>query len=212
MSRETGKSDTRHRILEAGLDLMRRGAASASLVQIARHAGVSRQAVYLHFADRAALFLALVRHVDAQPDLAGALKHLDEAATGVAALQAAVNIQADLNPRLYPIAAAMDAVRRQDEALEQAWQDRLANRLRGARTIASRLVAEGALRPGLDPDTAADLIWTMTSLRMWEDLVVGRSWSADRYREHVGEALRRALLAYGAAWPPAAVGTGRKLA
>lgn len=195
MSSEAGKPDTRHRILEAALELMRRGAAGASLVQIARHAGVSRQAVYLHFADRAALFLALVRHVDAQRDLAGALKRLDEAPTGVAALQAAVDMQADLNPGLYPIAAAMDAVRRQDEALEQAWQDRLANRLRGARAIADRLAAEGALRQGLAPDTAADLIWTMISLRMWEDLVVGRGWTAERYREHIGEALRRALLA-----------------
>jgi AcrR family transcriptional regulator len=195
MSSETGKPDTRQRILEAALELMRRGAAGASLVQIARHAGVSRQAVYLHFADRAALFLALVRHVDAQRDLAGALKRLDEAPTGVAALQAAVDMQADLNPALYPIAAAMDAVRRQDEAMEQAWQDRLANRLRGARAIADRLAAEGALRPGLAPDTAADLVWTMISLRMWEDLVVGRGWTAERYREHIGEALRRALLA-----------------
>jgi hypothetical protein len=45
------------------------------------------------------------------------------------------------------------------------------------------------LRPGLAVDVAADLIWTMLSLRVWEDLVVGRGWSAERYRQEVGGAL-----------------------
>ena len=100
-----------------------------------------------------------------------------------------------MNPDLYPVASAIDAVRRQDEALERAWQDRLDNRLRGARDIAARIEADGALRPGLSIDTAADLIWTMTSFRMWEDLIVGRGWSGDRYREEISAGLRHMLLA-----------------
>jgi len=186
--------DTRQRILEAALELMRAGAAEASLVQIAKAAGVSRQAIYLHFSDRADLYVALVRHVDEQRDLAGALRRMEEAPTGEAALTEAVDMQARMNPALYPLAAAFDAVRRQDPAIERAWQDRLAHRLEHARTIAARLRKDGVLRPDLDIDVAADLIWTMLSLRAWEDLVVGRGWSAKRYREQIEGALRRVLL------------------
>jgi AcrR family transcriptional regulator len=195
MSTREPRSDTKGRILEAALELMRRGAADANLVQIAKAAGVSRQALYLHFADRADLYLALVRYVDEQRDLAGALARIRGAPTGEAALAEAVAMQARMNPALHPLAAAMDAVRRQDEALERAWQDRLAHRRAGAREIAGRLQAEGVLRPDLDVEIAADLIWTMLSLRAWEDLVVGRGWTSERYRQEVGEALRRVLLA-----------------
>ena len=47
------------------------------------------------------------------------------------------------------------------------------------------MVAEGSLRPGLDPEVAADLMWSITSLRMWDDLVAQRGWTADQYRERV---------------------------
>jgi hypothetical protein len=53
--------------------------------------------------------------------------------------------------------------------------------------------AEGSLRQGLDVDTAADVLWTATSLRMWEDLVVQRGWSGERYRTQVGASLSGAL-------------------
>jgi len=43
------------------------------------------------------------------------------------------------------------------------------------------------VRPG-DPiplDGAADLLWSLTSQRLWEELVIGRGWGAERYRTHV---------------------------
>jgi hypothetical protein len=62
-------------------------------------------------------------------------------------------------------------------------------RQRVCRGIIARVQAENALRPGLDPAAAADLLWTITSLRMWEDLVVHRDWSAEQYQEHVNRLL-----------------------
>ena len=50
------------RILGAALTLItKRGDAHVTMAQIARAARVSRQAVYLHFADRAELMVALAR-------------------------------------------------------------------------------------------------------------------------------------------------------
>ena len=57
----------------------------------------------------------------------------------------------------------------------------------------ARLAEEGVLKPGIDQIVAADLLWTLTSLRLWEDLVLLRGWSVARYRKHVGAMILRTL-------------------
>ena len=59
--------------------------------------------------------------------------------------------------------------------------------------MVDRLAGEGTLRPRLDRDVAADLLWTLTSLRMWEDLVLQRKWSAREYERRLGEVLLTTL-------------------
>jgi AcrR family transcriptional regulator len=182
--------DTRTKILAAALAFIRRrGGADVSLGDIARAARLSRQAIYLHFADRADLLIALVRYVDELRGLSEKLRKIAEAPSGIAAMRDMVALQASDNPGLAPIARVFDAVRRSDPAVERSWQDRLQNRLRVCRDIIARVQEENALRPGLDPAAAADLLWTITSLRMWEDLVVHRDWSAEQYQEHVNRLL-----------------------
>ena len=163
------------------------------MAQIAKAARVSRQAVYLHFADRADLMVALARHLDQSLGLPADIQRIAEAPSGAAMIEAQVSLQARLNPAVWAVARALDAVRRTDAAAERAWQDRLDDRLGGCRGIVSRLEAEGNLRPGLDAATAADLLWTMTSLRMWEDLVLGRGWPPKRYQQHVTRLLLETL-------------------
>jgi AcrR family transcriptional regulator len=194
VSSSTGDPGTRRRILDATLSLVtRRGGADVTMAQIARAARVSRQAVYLHFADRAALFTAAVRHVDERRGIPEAVQRIGDAPDAVAALLEMVAMQARLNPGIWPMARALDAVRREDEAAERSWQDRLAYRLAGCRAIVARLAEEGMLKPGIDPTVAADLLWTLTSLRLWEDLVLLRGWSVTRYRKHVGAMILRTL-------------------
>ena len=174
---------------------MQSGAGGAGLGQIAKAAGVSRQAIYLHFRDRADLYVAMVRHFDGQRGLAEALARIEQAPGGKAALAEAVAMQARMNPDLQPVAAALEALRHQDAALQRAWDDRLASRLDAARVIANRLAADGALRADVDPSLAADLIWTLLSLRTWQDLVVLRGWSAELYCRHIENLLARMLYA-----------------
>jgi AcrR family transcriptional regulator len=163
------------------------------MAQIARAARVSRQAVYLHFADRAALMVALARHLDEALGLPAEIQHVREAASGTDMVEAQVSLQARKNPALWAVARAVDAIRRTDAAAERAWQDRLDHRLEGCRAIVARLKAEGQLRADLDASVAADLLWTLTSLRTWEDLVLGRRWSPAKYQEHVTRLLLEAL-------------------
>jgi hypothetical protein len=113
--------------------------------------------------------------------------------TGIEMIEAFVSMQARGNPAVWAVARAIDAVRRTDAAAARAWQSRLESRLAGCRVIVSRLKAEGSLRPGLAPSIAADLLWTMTSLRMWEDLVLEREWSPEQYQGYLTNVLIGAL-------------------
>lgn len=190
----SSQRSSRTRILDAALLLLsERGGADVSMAEIASAAGVSRQAIYLHFRDRASLLTALVRHADQRRGLDAGVAEVTRAASGVVAVQEMVRLQARMNPGIWAVARALDAVRRVDEDAEQAWQDRLQNRLTGCRGIVDRLAQEGSLRPGLDAATAADLLWTLTSLRTWEDLVQERGWSAQRYQRTLTEMLLTAL-------------------
>jgi AcrR family transcriptional regulator len=177
---------TSARVLDAALALIaKRGDANVTMAHIAKAARLTRQAVYLLFADRSALMVAAARHLDERLGLPEEIRRIEAAPTGVAMIAAMVSLQARHNHAIWPVARAVDAVRRGDPAAERAWQDRLENRLRGCRVIVARLRQERTLKTGLRPAVAADLLWSLTSLRMWEDLVLQRAWSAEQYETYV---------------------------
>src|SRR5688500_1518394 len=67
-------ASTRDQLLETAWRLFRSDPAAASMGRIAAEAGVSRQAVYLHFQSRAGLLLALVRWIDEREQIAAQLE------------------------------------------------------------------------------------------------------------------------------------------
>lgn len=185
---------TRDRILDAALALIQRGDhGPVSMGAIAKAAGLSRQALYLIFADRADLYIALVRRVDEARGIPAEEARVEAAPDGIEALKRIVAMQAKMLPALRPIANAFDVLRRQDPDAERAWQDRLDSRYRLCRSIVERLRDEERLRPGLDADMAADLAWALTSFRMWHELVCQRGWSAERYKAELFALLLDAL-------------------
>jgi len=139
-----------------------------TMARVAARAGLSRQAVYLHFPDRAALLAGLAARLDQPQDPAA----LIAAPSARAALTAMVVALADGYPGLRPVA------RLQDNGGQ-------GHRLSACRLIAGRFRDEGALSRHLSLEAATDLLWSLTSLALWEDLVVGRGWDAGRYRSHV---------------------------
>ncbi|MFA6112931.1 MAG: TetR/AcrR family transcriptional regulator [Sphingomonas sp.] len=184
---------TRTRILQATLALIRRGDTPLTMSRIAKEAGLSRQTLYLTFADRADLFIAVLRYVDGQRGLVQEQVKIRAAPSGVDGLLAIIDRQARWNPDYKPLADAFELLRRQDPAAQQAWQDRQDDRLAGCRAVVARVKAEGRLRPDLDPALAADLVWTVTSIETWDDLVAKRGWSAADYRTWAAELLLSAL-------------------
>ena len=101
--------------------------------------------------------------------------------------------RATLNPEIRPLARNLDSIRREDPAAEITLQNRLAARLGSCRTIVEQPARDGSLRAELEPTIAADLLWALTSLRTWEDLVLVRGWTAAQYEERLLATLLRLL-------------------
>jgi AcrR family transcriptional regulator len=186
---------TRTRILDAARALLESEARpDIGLEQIARRAGVSRQAIYLHFGSRGALLLALAEHVDETEGLAGLTARVREAGSGREALDRLVWLNAEYEPRIRAVAHAHDVARRADPDLEAAWQDRMRARRALYAEVVERLKDEGELAEGLTATQAVDLIWALLSSRVHEDLVVDRGWSRRRYEDRLRTLLHGAVV------------------
>jgi AcrR family transcriptional regulator len=158
---------------------------SVTLEELARAAGVSRQAVYINFGSRAGLLVALVAYVDEIGGLQAKIANVLGKPTALSALEALVDFRARYTPSIYRLAIHVDAARRFDADAEASWQDRMKYRYANSRTIAHRLATEGVLAAGWTEEVAADLIWSMTSIRTYEELVIDRGWSLNRYRQRI---------------------------
>ena len=187
-------SSTRERILETARRLVERDNGGVpNMSEVARAVGISRQALYLHFPERASLLLALVASVDQQEDLQAGIYAVNAAPDAGAQIRAWVEMQSWRNPRIAPIARALDQARYSDEAVSEAWRNRTDNRMRGALGIVTRLREEGRLHPTWTTEEAATLLWELASFRVWDDLVNESRLSPERYVEIVTAAALAAL-------------------
>lgn len=191
----SGDPATRRRILDAAWGLLEASpGANPSMGDVARRAGVSRQALYLHFADRTSLLLEVSRLVDTTLRTPTRQRRVDHAPTARAALREAVALQAWLKPRLHGVATALDVLRRTDPAAEAAWQEREHARLDRCEQVIRRLQAEDQLADAWDVPSAARCFWAVTSQRVWDDLVNEQGWPTARYRTYMTTLLEFALL------------------
>jgi AcrR family transcriptional regulator len=189
-------SSTRERILDNAFGLIEATPdAVPSMSAIARATGISRQALYLHFPERSSLLLALVEHVDEREDLQAEIGKVMGAPDGPAQVRAWAQMQARRNPRIAPLARALDQSRHADDPAATAWRDRTTNRLRAASGIVQRLRSDGHVDRSWTNDEAAALVWELVSFRVWDDLVGEAGLPPDRYVEVVSAAALAALAA-----------------
>ncbi|GIH77085.1 TetR/AcrR family transcriptional regulator [Planobispora longispora] len=186
-------SSTRLRILGAAERLIIDRGTGFTMADVARETGVSRQAVYLHFTSRASLFMALVRNMDEADGIRPRCERALAAPDPAEALRAFLLAWLRYADRIRPVASALLASRRDDLDTAAAWDDRMGELREGFLTATRRLGAAGLLRPGLDPETAADLAWAMTSVPVWEQLTVDRGMSARDAEHRLTEAVTAAL-------------------
>lgn len=185
---------TRAAILGAALRLLEGGGYHAvSVADVAREAGVSRQAVYLHFGSKAQLLEALVDDLNEEHVFTAFNRHgLWASASGVDALDAWVAVVAATTPPVLAVANAVDAARRSDPEAEAIWQGPARGRYADCLRIARWLAQDGTLAAGWKPADAARFLWAVSSIRLFEDLT-SNGWSRGRYVRHLQRSLRAAL-------------------
>lgn len=161
---------------------------------IAEAAGVSRQAVYDHFGSRAKLLVATTHYVDEMRGLKERRRRFEAATIGVKRLEAYVEFWGNYIPEVYGMAKALLAARETDEAAAAAWDDRMSAVRESCRYTIEALHRDGMLAPEWSHDEAVDLMWTMLSIRNWEQLTIECGWSTSHYVGRMQELLKRTFV------------------
>ena len=188
-------AETRTRILDTTVRMLEQhGGKGVRMSDIARETGISRQAVYLHFASRTELLVAATRHVDAALDLEGRLVASRTAATGSERLARYIEFWGSYIPAIYGVARALLLARDTDAAAAAAWKDRMEAMRDGCRAAVVALHSEGNLAPEWTPETATDALWTLLLVPNWENLTRECGWSNRDYVERMKQMAARMLV------------------
>lgn len=173
---------TRDRILEATCTLLEeKPGAGTRMSDIAKAAKVSRQAVYLHFENRADLLIAAMRDRDEKTGVEARLEPSRTAANGEKRVALFIEFWANQLPRIYALARALWMMRDSDPAAAAAWDERMAALRDGCAAAIHDIHSEGKLAEPWTQETATDLFWAMLSVQNWEILTQECGWSDAEY-------------------------------
>jgi AcrR family transcriptional regulator len=183
-SRGTAVPGTRERILEqAWAQAREHGIGPVTLADVARAAGVSRQAVYLHFGSRAGLLVAMARHHDRTSGFAERAARIGGSPEPADDLAELIRAWCAYLPDILPVARALNAASAEDQDASSAWQDRM-GALRGEfERVLAPLAAAGHLAPGWSTAEAAAWVWATVHPDQWHHLVAECGWSAATFTD-----------------------------
>lgn len=180
------KNPTRERILKSTWELLESGYGNAvRMSDIAKAAKISRQALYLHFPNRAELLIATTKHLDEVYDVPTRLAPTRTAKTGKDRLAVWINVWGNYIPKIYGVAKALMAMMDSDKEAKAAWNGRMDAMREGCEAAVMALSRDGTLAANLSEDEATDLLWTLLSVRNWELLTQDCGWTQDAYLAHL---------------------------
>lgn len=190
-------ADTRSRILDAAWRLLEADASGGAvrISDIAKAAGISRQALYLYFPTRAELLIATTRRMDEALEVEARLSASRAASSGVERLDAFVAFMGGHLPQIAGVARALMAMREADEAADAAWRDRFGAVREGCAAAIEALAAEGRMAPGWTTETATDQLWAMLSYAAWRELTAECGWTNEAFIRRTQRAARSIFVA-----------------
>jgi AcrR family transcriptional regulator len=195
---------TREAVIAAAARLFaEKGYAATSIDEIAAAAGVSRATVFTSVGGKAkllktALDVAIVgddepialpdrprsKAIRAEPDPRKYLALYAELVT-------------EIDGRLAGIHEAVRGAADVDSKARALWESHLAQHRRGAANVIGDLTRKGGIRPDLDPESAADIVWLLGP-GAYHMLVHRRGWSPSHFQAWLTETFISQLLAVGA--------------
>lgn len=188
-------SETRENILKATIDaLIKQGGKGVRMGDIAKASGISRQAVYLHFASRTELLVAATLHLDKLLDVDSRLRPSRTAATGEDRLEKFIAAWGAYVPEIYGVAKALMLAEATDEAAATAWQGRMVALKEGCDAAISMLEVDGRLSSVWTASDATDWLWALLQVPNWECLTQQCGWSHQKYTRHIQALAKKALM------------------
>jgi AcrR family transcriptional regulator len=193
---------TRQRIVTAADELFRaHGYVGTRLETIAARAGVSVQTVYNAVGGKAAVLKAVYDVTlagDDEPVPMGqrpAFLAMLEETDARRCLARYARVGREIGERLQPLLAIVLAPAAGADKDLAAFAETVENeRAAGTQGLAGHVADRFGLRPGLDVEGAADILWTLTSPDVADRLVHRRGWGWDRFERWIGETMADALL------------------
>jgi AcrR family transcriptional regulator len=200
--RKEGAEQTRRDIVMAAGTLFRERGYGVPMPDIAREAGVVVETVYRIFGRKPGLFRAVVDAL-----LAGGPARAEVAVGERPAIRAVIDepdphrkvelyaaTQPGIHRRAGPLLRALRDAKARDPELEKLWGELETWRRDGQGQFVEHLAEGGALRRDRPIAEASDILWTLTSLAVWDLLVGERGWTAKRYEAWLAAALTGELL------------------
>jgi AcrR family transcriptional regulator len=180
MSSEPKK--TRPRILETTIRMLEKhGGHGVRMGDIAKESGISRQAVYLHFASRTDLLIAATTYLDEKLDLDRRLAPSRAATSGVKRLGLYIECWGNYIPNIYGVGKALMLAQNTDDAAAVAWKGRMMAMRDGCKAAIDALHRDGNLAAEWTRPKATDALWTLLLVPSWEHLTIECGWSTKEY-------------------------------
>ena len=194
--RERQAQETRREIVLAARRLFaEQGYARTSLTQIAARAGVSVQTIYDSVGSKRGLVRALNDLVDEEGGVAELAARIPYATAPRELLEVPIAITRNINERCADIIGAVYSAASVEPELAAVRDESRRRHREGVGRIAEGLARLGALREGLTPDAAADIIAPMTDPAVVRTFVLAYGWSWDRWHEWARSAIADLVLA-----------------
>jgi AcrR family transcriptional regulator len=190
----------RRAILDAAAELFTtRGYAATTMGEVADRAGVAVDTVYTVIGRKPALFLELVETAISGGDEAvpaerrGYVRAMLEEPDAGRKLDIYAQAIQEMHGRLAPLLRVARSAAHPE--IEAVWEGIARRRAANMRDLARDLAGTGQLRPGLEVEEIADVIWATNSPEFYCLLVEDRGWSPGRFGAWLAAAWRRLLLA-----------------
>ena len=192
---------TRREILEAAQRLFeRRGYAATTMAAIAAEAGVALKTVYVAFETKSgvlrALWNLLLRGDEEDAPIAERAWYremLDEP-DPERRLRLNARNSSEGKARIGAVAEVIRTAAPTDPEIEALWNRIQTDYHANQRAIVERLDHGAALKPDLDVERAADILWTVNHPTVWQLLVRERGWTAEQYEEWAASVAASQLL------------------